>query len=191
MIIALYLLLRYRLSRGLASLIITVLTVGISAGIFSLLHFLPVTSYAGIAIPFVAIFALAIAIILMNKERDMVLDDRNRDNSVEARNALMVKATALASTPMTIAFIMALYLGVNFFGFMFTSVSYIFLAVILGVAIATGLTLVCFGPIAQVFYKAFHGVQLIKPKAKKKKARPVRVNKSAEPEEAIFIGIND
>ena len=103
----LYLLLRYRLSRGLASLIVSFGVTGISAGLFAMLRFLPVTSYAGIAIPFVAIFALAIAIILMNKERDMVLDDRNRDNSVEARNALMVKATALASTPMTIAFIMA------------------------------------------------------------------------------------
>ena len=187
----LYLLLRYRLSRGLASLIVSFGVTGISAGLFAMLRFLPVTSYAGIAIPFVAIFALAIAIILMNKERDMVLDDRNRDNSVEARNALMVKATALASTPMTIAFIMALYLGVNFFGFMFTNISYIFLAVILGVSIATGVILVCFAPLANVFFKAFHGIKIIKPKANKKKARPVRVNKSAEPEEAIFIGIND
>ena len=188
---ALYLLLRYRLSRGLASLIVTTVATGASAGLFAMLRFLPVTSYAGIAIPFVAIFTLAIGIIFMNKERDMVLEDRNRDNSVEARNTLMVKATALASTPITIAFIMALYLGVNFFGFMFTNISYIFLAVILGVSIATGLTLVCFGPLAQVFFKAFSGVKIIKPKAKKKKARPVRVNKSAEPEEAIFIGIND
>ena len=188
---ALYLLLRYRLSRGLTSLIVSTVATGISAGLFAMLRFLPVTSYAGIAIPFVAIFTLAIGIIFMNKERDMVLEDRNRDNSVEARNTLMVKATALASTPITIAFIMALYLGVNFFGFMFTNISYIFLAVILGVSIATALTLVCFGPLAQVFFKAFSGVKIIKPKAKKKKARPVRVNKSAEPEEAIFIGIND
>ena len=187
----LYLLLRYRLSRGLASLIVSFGVTGISAGLFAMLRFLPVTSYAGLAIPFVAIFTLAASIILMNKERDMVLDDRNRDNSVEARNALMVKATALASTPMTIAFIMALYLGVNFFGFMFTNISYIFLAVILGVSIATGVILVCFAPLANVFFKAFHGIKIIKPKANKKKARPVRVNKSAEPEEAIFIGIND
>ena len=188
---ALYLLLRYRLSRGLTSLIVSTVATGISAGLFAMLRFLPVTSYAGIAIPFVAIFTLAIGIIFMNKEREMVLEDRNRDNSIEARNTLMVKATALSSTPITIAFIMALYLGVNFFGFMFTNISYIFLAVILGVSIATALTLVCFGPLAQVFYKAFSGVKIIKPKAKKKKARPVRVNKSAEPEEAIFIGIND
>jgi len=187
----LYLLLRYRLSRGLASLIVSFGVTGISAGLFAMLRFLPVTSYAGLAIPFVAIFTLAVSIILMNKERDMVLDDRNRDNSVEARNALMIKATGLASTPMAIAFIMALYLGVNFFGFMFTNISYIFLAVILGVSIATGVILVCFAPLANVFFKAFHGIKIIKPKANKKKARPVRVNKSAEPEEAIFIGIND
>ena len=127
----------------------------------------------------------------MNKEREMVLEDRNKDNSVEARNALMVKAVALSSTPITISFIMALYLGVNFFGFMPSSVSWIFLAVILGVCIATGLTLVLFGPCAQLFFKLFSGVKIKAPKIKKKKARPVRIKKSAEPEEAIFIGIND
>lgn len=189
---ALYLLLRYRLSRGLASLIIPTAATGITAGLFAALQFLPVTSYVSVALPFVAIFTLAINIIFMNKEREMVLEDRTKDNSVDARNALMVKATNLASTPITIAFIMALYLGVNFFGFMFTSVSYIFLAVVLGVCFGIGLTLVCFGPLAQVFFKAFSGVKILKPREKKKKkARPVRVKKSAEPEEAIFIGIND
>ena len=187
----LYFLLRYRLSRGIASLLIGVTATGVSAGLFAMLRFLPVTSYVGVAIPFVAIFTLVIGIIFMNKEREMVLEDRSKDNSFEARNALMVKATALSSTPVTIAFIMALYLGVNFFGFMFTSVSWVFLAIILGVCFATALTLICFGPLAQIFFKLFSGVQIIKPRAKKKKVRPVRVNKSAEPEEAIFIGIND
>ena len=187
----LYLLLRYRLSRGLATLVIGTAATGISAGIFSMLHFLPVTSYVAVAIPFVAIFTLMIGVIFMNKEREMVLEDRSKDNSLENRNALMVKATALASTPITVAFIMALYLGVNFFGFMFDSVSWIFLSVILGVCVATALTLILFGPCAQIFYKLFSGVKVFKPHAKKKKARPVRVKKSAEPEEAIFIGIND
>ena len=94
----------------------------------------------------------------------------------------MVKATALASTPITVVFVIALYLGVNFFGFMATPISWIFLAIFLGVIISTAVVLVCFGPLAQVFYKLFSGVKIIKPKAKKKKARPVRVNKSAEPE---------
>ena len=189
---AFYLLLRYRLSRGLANLAVSAAATGISAGLFSMLYFLPVTSYASVAVPFVTIFTLAIGVIFMNKEREMFLEDRNRDNSLEVRNALMVKATALSSTPITISFIMALYLGVNFFGFMSGTVSWIFLGIILGVSLATALTLICFGPVAQVFFKWFSGIKLIKPREKKKKkARPVRVKKSAEPEEAIFIGIND
>ena len=191
-IAALYLLLRYRLSRGLASLAITVLTVGSSAGLFSLLHFLPATSYASVALPFIALFTFALGIIYMNKEREMVLEDRSRDNSVENRNNLMKRAVGISSTPMTIAFIIALYLGVNFFGFMPSSVSWIFLLVILGVSLATAFALTLYGPCAQLLFKWFSKVNIARPQLKKKKkARPVRVNKSAEPEEAIFIGIND
>ena len=191
-IAAAYLLLRYRLSRGLASLAMTVLSVGISAGIFSLLHFLPVTSYVSVALPLVAIFTFMVGILYMNKERELVVEDRSRDNSVENRNELMKKAVGIASTPMTISFIIALYLGVNFFGFMPNNVSWIFLLLILGVTIAIALGLTLYGPCAQLLFKWFSKVNIAKPKlSKKKKARPVRVNKSAEPEEAIFIGIND
>ena len=190
-IAAFYLLLRYRLSRGLANLLVAVGATGIAAGLLSMLHFIQATSYASVAVPFVTVFTLAIAIILMNRERELVLENRSKDNSVENRNAIMIKATALASTPITVAFVIALYLGVNFFGFMMTPAAWIFLAIFLGAIISTVVVLVCFGPLAQAFYKLFSGVQIIKPRAKKKKARPVRVNKSAEPEEAIFIGIND
>ena len=104
----------------------------------------------------------------------------------------MVKAIGISSTPITIAFIIALYLGVNFFGFMYSSVSWIFLLVILGVSISTVLTLTLFGPLAQIFFKWFSNINIAKPQfKKKKKVRQVRVKKSAEPEEAIFIGIND
>ena len=191
-IAALYMLLRYRLSRGLASLALVTFNVGITAGIFSLLQFLPVTSYVSLALPFVALFSYIIAVLFMNKEREMVLEDRTKDNSIENRENIMKRAIALSSTPITIAFIIALYLGVNFFGFMFTSVSWVFLLVVLGVSISTALTLILFGPAAHQLFKWFSGVQIIKPRPeKKKKARPVRVKKSAEPEEAIFIGIND
>ena len=186
-----YLLLRYRLSRGLAVLGISVLSVGISAGIFALLFFLPVSSYISVALPFIALFTFDIAVLFMNKEREMVLEDRNRDNSVETREKLMKRALGISSTPITISFIIALYLGVNFFGFMFTSVSWVFLLMILGVCIATGLVLVVFGPFAHLFFKWFSKVKIAKPKVNKKKKAQVRVKKSAEPEEAIFIGIND
>ena len=190
-IAALYLLLRYRLSRGIANLIVAVGSTAIAAGLLCMAHFIQATSYASIAVPFVAIFTLSIAVILMNRERELVIEDRSKDSSVENRKALMVKATGLAAAPIVAVFAITLYLSVNFFGFMYAPVCWIFLAIFLGTIISTGIVLVIFGPLAQFFYKLFSGVKLIKPKAKKKKARPVRVNKSAEPEEAIFIGIND
>ena len=191
-IAAAYLLLRYRLSRGLAAFGIVALVTGISAGLFSLLHFLPVTSYVSVALPFIALFAYDILVIFMNKEREMVLEDRSRDNSIEAREQLMIKALSYAATPMINVFIIALYFGVNFYGFMFANVSWIFLLMVLGVCFALALVLVIYGPFAHLFFKLFSKVKIAKPQAsKKKKARPVRVKKSAEPEEAIFIGIND
>ena len=187
-----YLLLRYRLSRCLAVLGITVATVGISAGIFSMLYFVPATSYVSVALLYIALFTLDIAILFMNKERELFLEDRTRDNSVEARDALMKKSMGLAATPIIVSFIIALYFGVNYFGFMINSVSYVFLLALLGVAISTAAVLILFGPLAQLLFKWFSRVQIAKPKANKKaKARPARVKKSAEPEEAIFIGIND
>ena len=191
-IIFVYLLLRYRLSRGIAVLGITVLSVGISAGIFAMLRFAPVTSYISVALPFIALFTFDIAILFMNKEREMVLEDRSKDNSIEAREKLMKRALGISSTPIVICFCIALYLGVNFFGFMLNSVSWVFLLIVLGVTIALVLVLMLFGPIAHQLYKWFSNVRLPKPKANKKnKNRQVRAKKSAEPEEAIFIGIND
>lgn len=188
----LYLLLRYRLSRGLASLGIAVLSVGISAGLFAILYFIPATSYASVALLLIALFTFDIAILFMNKEREMFLEDRNKDNSVEAREALMKRAMAISSTPIMVGYIIALYLGVNFFGFMINSVSWVFLLVVLGVSIAVAVVLILFGPLAQILFGWFSNVKIARPKKEsKKKARPVRVKKSAEPEEAIFIGIND
>ena len=188
----LYLLLRYRLSRGIAALGIAVLAVGISAGIFSMLYFVPATSYISVSLLYIALFTFDIAILFMNKERELFLEDRTKDNSVEARNALMKKSMSLAATPIFISAIMALWFGVNFFGFMINSVSYVFLLALLGVIIATAVVLILFGPLAQILFGWFSKVKIAKPKTNKKaKARPVRVKKSAEPEEAIFIGIND
>ena len=188
----LYLLLRYRLSRGIASLGIVTLSVGISAGIFAMLRFVPATSYVSVALPFIALFTFEIAILFMNKERELVLEDRSKDNSIENREALMKRALGISSTPITIAFCIALYLGVNFFGFMINSVSWVFLLALLGVVFALVLVLILFGPLAHQLFKWFSNVRLPKPKSNKKnKNRQVRVKKSAEPEEAIFIGIND
>ena len=190
---AFYLLLRYRLSRGLTALIVPTLVAGIVGGFFAYTR-LAVTNYAVILVPVIAFFALLISIIFMNKEREMVLEDKNHDNSIENRNNIMIRATSLAYSPILLVSILAIYVAVNFFGFGAASNAWLFLILAVGVIVSLFLVTTLYGPISQFFFKLFNKVNVEKFtnlfKRKKKKA----VNKaprSAEPEERIFIGIND
>lgn len=188
----LYLLLRYRLTRGLTAIALSIGTMTITAGLFSLLQFLPVTSYVSVALPFTALFVSLLLIILMNKEGSMLAENRLKDNAPETRSKFLNKATSLASMPMITAFVIALYLGVNYFAFTYDVMSWIFLLVIIGAVVSIGAGLYLFAPVANCLFKVMSKFNVSMPKpSKKKKARTVRVNKSAEPEEAIFIGIND
>lgn len=189
---ALYLLLRYRLSRGLAALVAPIASTGIVTGLFALSR-LAVGNYAVVAAPVVAALTLFFAIIFMNRERELVIEDKNHDNSIANRDAIMVRATALSYSPILILTIFALYLGINFFGFGAVNTAWLFLIIALGVVVAAVIVTTLYGPIAQLFYRMFSKVNMEKfqAKFKKKKKKVNKVNKSAEPEERIFIGIND
>lgn len=189
---AFYLLLRYRLSRGIAAFIVPTMVTTIVAGFFAYTRF-AVTNYAAVTIPVVAAFSLFISIIFMNREREMVLDDKTHDKSIENRDSIMKKANSLAYSPIIVATVLALYLGINFFGFGAEKNSWLFLIITVGVLVATLFGTTLFGPTAQAFYKLFSKVntEKIANKFKKKKKKATKVNKSAEPEERIFIGIND
>lgn len=191
----LYLLLRYRLSRGIVALVAPVAVASTVAGIIALTT-LPVTSAAAYCLPFVAIFTSILSIIFMNKERELVIEDKAHDRSIDNRKAIMERATSLAAYPMIIATFLATYLCLDFFGFGAANNAWLFLIFIIGGAVSLGLTLVLFGPISQFFYKLFFKVDTEKVtsrfhrKKKVKKNQSPR-NKSAEPEEYTFIGIND
>lgn len=190
---AFYLLLRYRLSRGLAAFIVPTGVATIVGGLFAYTR-LAVTNYAVIIVPVIAFFSLIVSIIFMNRERELVLEDKNHDNSVENRNAIMVRATALAYSPILLVSILTIYIGINFFGFGAAGNAWLFLILVTGVLAATLLGTILFGPISQLFFKLFSRVNMSKFtslfKRKKKKA-VTKAPRSAEPEERTFIGIND
>ena len=194
----LYLLLRYRLTRGMTAIISALVSSTIAAGVFALLR-LAVGSYVGIAFVFVSVVAYVFAIIFMNKERDLVLDDKTRNNSVENRNEIMMKANSMSYEITIISFIVAAAIPLMFALFGTTFSSWVFMVVALGVALSLLLTKELFGVTAQFFYAKFvqaraNRIQKENEKSKNskvKKARAPKPNKSAEPEEAIFIGIND
>lgn len=189
-VLCLYFMLRYRLSRGLSSIIIATLVGGISLGFFSLTR-LVTSTYVTIALPFIIIATLLFSILFMNRERELVVEDRKNDNSIEAREQIMVKATSLAFSPIIAALCVSLLMALCFFGFGPLVTSYTYLMILVGLLVGALLVTVLYGPLSQLFYRWFSRVHInIKPKKEKKKKKQFKA-KSAEPEEAIFIGIND
>ena len=185
----LYLTLRYRLSRGLASLITILAGATIIGGLLSLLYFIPATSSAVIGLAVGEFICSLFAILFMNKERELVLDDRKHDNSYENRNELMKKAVSYGFGDILNIALVGLFLGIVFLGFGPSAMRWISLEIIIAVALAFTLAMFVLGPVSQFFFKKFANIGRVKPRKSKSKG-PVQ-NKSAEPEEAIFIGIND
>ena len=185
---AVYLLLRYRLSRGIATLIVTAGIGGITAGLFAVLP-IAVGGYVLLAAPVACLVAMIMEIMLMNKERELVIEDKSRDKSVENRETIMVNATKYSCTPIITFGAIVAFITVIMLGFGPIATSFIYMNILFGILVGGVMTVVLLGPVAQIFYKLFSKVNIERPSKKTKKTKAV--HKSAEPEEAIFIGIND
>ena len=189
-VVGFYLLLRYRLSRGIVATVLSIATGSIALGLLSLVH-LPVTGgYVAVIAPVAALFSLILSIIFMNKERELVLEDKAKDNSLENRKAISVRAVSLSYSAVTIFAIVAVFVCMNFFGFGSNFTALPFIALIVAMLLALVVNPIVIAPLSNVLYGLFSRVNIKRP-TRKKKAKARKVTKSAEPEEAIFIGIND
>ncbi|MFA7032480.1 MAG: hypothetical protein WC201_02850 [Bacilli bacterium] len=190
-VLGLYFMLRYRLSRGLASLVVTTAASGVIIGIFSIAR-IAVSSLVLASVPVVAMFAMMISVLIMNRERELILEDKMHDNSIENRRALAIRGTSLAFTCLNAVAIFAGWIALGFFGFGPKEATWVFALLFVGIIFSAWIVTVLFAPIASFFYKLFKPLHIErKPRKSKKMVKPHHQNKSAEPEEAIFIGIND
>lgn len=189
-VMGIYFMLRYRLSRGLACFTVSTAVSGVVLGILSLCR-LPVSSLVLSAVPVVAAFTMIIAVVIMNRERELILEDKMHDNSIENRRALSVKGTSLAFTCVSAIGIFVGWIALGFFGFGPVETSWSFALLFVGIAFATWVVTVLLAPTSSFFYKLLKNMAVSRKPRKEKKHKTTRSSKSAEPEEAIFIGIND
>ena len=190
-IITLYLLVRYRLSRGLASIVAPTVSVATTLGIMLLLNFfITIPANAYIAVPLIVMFAYFFQIQFFNRERELLLEDKVKDNTVEHRDEVANRALGIAYTPILATAIVGIYVLINFFGFGPSNMSSAYVGGFVGAIIALGLISALLVPLCNLLFRLFSKIRFErKPRQNKKKNKPV--HKSAEPEEAIFIGIND
>ena len=100
----------------------------------------------------------------------------------------------MAFEPILIFTILACYIGINFFGFGPNATSLIFITLTIAIILAAVVIVNQFGPSAHFIYSKFHRIEEgTLPRKNKRKNKNIQSasHRSSEPEEAIFIGIND
>jgi len=193
-----YLAIRYRPSRGLiAGLILGGSAfIGTSFFIITRISTLPMVSLGSIP---VAIFVAAIALFVLSGEREIFRESKQRDkDTAEFRNQCLAEASGRQAGNVLLLALLGFYVAVVFLAFGPRIYGNAYLAWILGLAFGLALVLTCLS-----FFSGKLGLVLGKIRfqrdpnkiRRKKKAKTggqlMKKGKSAEPEESIFIGIND
>lgn len=187
-----YLAFRYRLSRALAAMGISAVASFATLGFFVVTR-LATTPIVGLVIPAIALFTLFASLYFLTREKDLLREDRSKEKTAEIRKAIMVKATALAAGSLFIFGIIMSYVAINYFGFGPASFAALFGGTLLGIALSLLLIVTLLGPVALLLEgligKIMARISLPRLRRNKKKVQPKST--SSEPEETIFIGIND
>lgn len=187
-----YLLLRYGISRALTSLLGFVLVSLTTIGFFVLTRIVVLNDLL-IALPLIIVIASALAIIHGDKEKDIIKEDfsRTKDSSSDHRKELMLKANPLSAGPILTSLILVLFIAVNFFGIGVENMAMTFVFIIIASGLAGIFVTTLLGPISSFIYRLFKRINMPKIERKSKKVKKAKKVKSGEPEEAIFIGMND
>ncbi|MCI6329483.1 MAG: hypothetical protein MR775_01480 [Erysipelotrichaceae bacterium] len=186
-----YLALRYSFSRGLAGFVISGGATLISYGLLVLFR-IQTSAITSIVMPIAMLIALFGAIMYFEKEKEMFADNKNATD--EERKEIVKKATSLSAAPLFITSILLAYLAIDYFGFGNKSFSIIFAGMLLSIVIAALFVTTLLGSLSEGFRNKFKNIKLPTIKIDRNKKQRIKMQnkpKTSEPEETIFIGIND
>ena len=192
LVAALYFILRFKLSRGLAGFILTSIVTVIGFGLFSLTR-IPLPTVSSVVMPLIALFGAVIAIYIMAKDKELVADDKARVIDYARRGEIIKEAVGISFNEILAIGAIMVYIAVNFAAFGPNAPSLIYVILIVASLFSLIIMLNLFVPVAQKIYQFVSPVENRKHKKKRKANKNVvsATHKSSEPEEAVFIGIND
>lgn len=185
----LYLAFRYRPSRAIGALLVSSVATLLTYGVLVATR-IQTSGITSIVMPIAAVISLFAAVLFFEKEKDM-LKEVNEDGKNEEE--VMVKATSFAATPLFITAIMVAYIAINYFAFA-NGMPAIFAGMLLATVITVVLVITLLGPISSLFHKWLKKIKLPTIKVNKVKKTRIKLKnkpKTSEPEETVFIGIND
>ena len=185
----LYLAFRFRPSRAIGALAVASATTLIAYGLFVAIR-IQTTALASIIMPIAAVMTLIGSIFFFEKEKELLNDDKQLEKDDEK---VMIKATSFAAAPLFIMAILAAYVAINYFAFG-AGVTVVFAGMLIAIVLGALLITSLLGPISTLFHKWLKKIKLPQIKfdrAKKQRIKLQNKPKSSEPEETVFIGIND
>ena len=190
--IALYFAFRFRPSRAISMLVVTTGSTAIAYGAMVAMRFIGTTAVTSLAMPIVAITMMLASLFYLTTEKAM-LKEGHLELTYEVRNDTMIKALGKSASALFAFMLLSLYIIINFFGFGVENTALLFASAMIGEIIAIIALLTITGPLAMAIEKLLRKIRLPKIKWFSKEFKPKQVSKrnSSEPEETIFIGIND
>lgn len=185
----LYIAFRYRPSRAIGTLAVSSLSALLAYGLLVATR-IQTVALSSIVMPVAAFIALVSSIFFLEKEKEMLKDEKSEEKDEEK---VMVKATSLAAQPLFITCIVLAYIAINYFAFG-QGVSIIFAGMLIAVVLSALLITSLLGPTSRLFHKWLKKIKLPTFKVNRAKKQRIKLQnkpKSSEPEETVFIGIND
>ena len=190
--IALYFAFRFRPSRGISMLVVTTGATTIAYGVMVAMRFIGTTAVTSLAMPIVAVTMMLASLFYLSTEKTM-LKEGKFELTREVRKETMVKAIGKSASAMFAFMLINIYVIINFFGFGVENTALLFASAMIGEVIAVIALLSVAGPLAMAIEGLLRKIHLPKIKWFSKDNKPKQVTRrnSSEPEETIFIGIND
>ena len=186
--VSLYAAFRYRLSRACSLLVVSAGVTTVAYGLLVLTR-LATSAVSAILLPLVAVSTILTGLFYLSREKELFKEEKAHD--VEKRSGLVARAASLSALPIFSFTLIGGYLAINFFGFGPVQLTILFGAAIVGTVLSVLFILSVMGPLASVFDKLFSKIKLPKFRRQKDNKQRLAKPKTSEPQETIFIGIND
>ncbi len=185
---AIYMMLRYKVSR-----VKTITLIGLSSGVtviglISLVRIptSPITTLAIVGIGFVAFIT---SLFVLNRDKELLKE--NKAKSIDDRFDSISKAVSQNVAIMLVFLVTMIIVGISLFAFGPNEYSLLYGAFVVGVSYTVLLIINLLPWLSKLVDIVMSKIRLPKLSFKKKRSKNVKKVKSGEPEEAVFIGIND
>ena len=189
-----YFMLRFRPGKGLALGLTTAAVTFAAVGFFALTR-IPVSSVVSLGAVIAMVGTMLVGLFLLNSDKEIHKESKEKEkNTFEFRRDSLDTATRYDAHNLLFIGIVASYTTIVYFGFGPYAFHTAFAAGLLGVLVGTLFFLFGYSFLAESFMKLFGLIKFRRNPSKKKKkkvAGQLMKKKGAEPEESIFIGIND